>query len=719
MRLNNMLQCGSLKTRVTLFTLGVFLLGIWSLSFYTVRLLRTDLQIVLGDQQFAVVSSLTATIDQTLDDRLKALAAAAMFIGAAELEKPHDLQIHLENLPVLLSQFNAGVVAHRIDGTAIADVPRGSGRTGTNYMEIDSVATALKEGISAIGVPVIGKQLRVPVFGMTVPIRDAQGHVIGALSGITNLSKSSFLDQATKAHFDNTDGYFLLVARHQRLVIASTDKRLVMTTLPTSGPGTLINRFIEGRGGSGVTMDQFGVEVLASIKSLAAAPWYVIVAHPAKDIFAPIDVMQQRTLLAALLLSMLVAALTWWMLKRQLSPLLDTVTALTAFKDMNQAPQLLPVARQDEIGELIDAFNHLLATLARREATLRESEERYRSFFQASPDAIFVHRKDIIIFANDATARVFHADSVTSLIGRDWHELIAPDDWPITEARIASLMSGEISQAAPLERRHLALDGQIVAVESAGARIIFDGEPAVLTVIRDITARKQTEAQRLADTRQQRDTLVREVHHRIKNNLQSVAGLLQRELGKFLELDPRLETAISQVHAIAVVHGLQSADPDEAVRLCDSVGNICKIVSELSSRPVNFCIENEQAGFRPVQIASGDAVSVALVLNELILNAVKHSPPDGIAPTVSLAADGASARVLIRNAVKNRRATDFDIDIDVGAGRGLGTGLRLVRSLLPDQGAELRHELDVTGLMLTTLKLTVPVIGSIHSNEPG
>jgi len=241
----------------------------------------------------------------------------------------------------------------------------------------------------------------------------------------------------------------------------------------------------------------------------------------------------------------------------------------------------------------------------------------------------------------------------------------------------------------------------------------------VLSVIRDITERKQTEAQRLADARQQRDTLVREVHHRIKNNLQSVAGLLQRELGKFMELDPRLETAISQVHAIAVVHGLQGADPDEAVRLCDSIRNICKTVAELTSRPVEYCIENEHATFRPVQVASDEAVSVALILNELILNAVKHSPPDGIAPTVSLTADGSCAEIVISNAVKNRRATDVDVVIDVDAGQGLGTGLRLVRSLLPDHGAKLHHELDAAGFMLTTLRLTPPVVGNIHSKEAG
>ncbi|MFA7316805.1 MAG: PAS domain-containing protein, partial [Sulfuricella sp.] len=79
----------------------------------------------------------------------------------------------------------------------------------------------------------------------------------------------------------------------------------------------------------------------------------------------------------------------------------------------------------------------------------------------------------------------------------------------------------------------------------------------------DTSERRERERQRLADAVAHRDTLVREVHHRIKNNLQSVAGLLRLELGKYLEMNPRLETAICQVYAIAAVHGLQSAGPEE------------------------------------------------------------------------------------------------------------------------------------------------------------
>ena len=235
---------------------------------------------------------------------------------------------------------------------------------------------------------------------------------------------------------------------------------------------------------------------------------------------------------------------------------------------------------------------------------------------------------------------------------------------------------------------------------------IFEKIPGVVITHIEITARKKAEE----DLENHRDALVREVHHRIKNNLQGVAGLLHRELGKFLELDPRLTDAISQIDAIAIVHGLQAVHSDETIRLCDSVSHICTMVSELLQRPIRFQIESEQT-FSPVQIDSNEAVSVALILNELILNAVKHSPDGGSPPVVSLVADGTLARVCIRNAVMG--TPDFNID----TGKGLGTGLSLVRALLPNKGAHLAYVLDPPGFMLASLCLTVLVVVAVIQKE--
>ena len=80
----NIFQWRSLKTRMTLFTLTVFLIGIWSLAFYASRMLREDMQRLLGEQQFSTVSIIAASINNELDNRLRAIGKAAARITPAK-----------------------------------------------------------------------------------------------------------------------------------------------------------------------------------------------------------------------------------------------------------------------------------------------------------------------------------------------------------------------------------------------------------------------------------------------------------------------------------------------------------------------------------------------------------------------------------------------------------------------------------------------------------
>lgn len=129
------------------------------------------------------------------------------------------------------------------------------------------------------------------------------------------------------------------------------------------------------------------------------------------------------------------------------------------------------------------------------EQALRESEERYRFLFKLSPDAVFVHWNNAILYTNDAAVRLFRAESERDLVGRDWHELVMQEDWPKTEQRIAYLTSNGEAFLQPAEMRYLALDGEIIEVEAAGARIVVDGKPAIMSVVRNISERKRAEAE--------------------------------------------------------------------------------------------------------------------------------------------------------------------------------------------------------------------------------
>jgi len=386
----------SLKTRVTLFTLSIFVISIWALAFYASRMLREDMERLLGEQQYSIVSVLAANINQELGDRLSALEKVVERLTPAMLGDAATMQRFLEDRPVLQALFNGGVLAYRTDGAVIADSLPAAGRIGVNYLDVDSVAAALKEGRSTIGRPVMGKKLRAPVFGIAVPIRDQQGKVIGALAGVVNLGRPGFLDKITESTYGKAGGY-LMVAREYRLVITATDKSRIMETLPPPGVNWLVDRFIQGYEGSGVVVNPRGVEVLSAAKGIPAAGWYLASFLPTAEAFAPIHDMQRRMLLATILLTLLAAGLTWWMLRRQLAPMLATARTLAAQSAADLPLKALPITRQDEVGDLIGGFNRLLLTLRQREDTLKESEESL---------AVTLHSIGDAVIATDTVGRV-------------------------------------------------------------------------------------------------------------------------------------------------------------------------------------------------------------------------------------------------------------------------------------------------------------------------
>ncbi len=348
-----------------------------------------------------------------------------------------------------------------------------------------------------------------------------------------------------------------------------------------------------------------------------------------------------------------------------------------------------------------------IESLRQSRNALEESRDRYSRLFDFAPVGyIMLDDADMIAEVNLAAAALLGTQR-SLLISRRFAGFVAAAD---RERWRSLLQDARNKPPQPEELMLQRADGSRFAasIECRHAAI-EDGADKLLLTMTDITERTQS----LSEAHLQRDALVRGVNHRIKNNLQSVASLLQLELGRFVEQNPRLAKAISQVHAIAAMHGLQSSAADEAIRLCDSVRNICRTVSDLSQRPVLFRIEGGQTTFEAVRVKSNEAVPVALVLNELILNAVRHSPAGSRDPTVSLSADGDSAQILMRNAVAGVPRFDFD------RGAGLGTGLRLVRALRPAQGAQLSHALDAEGFMLTTLKLASPVVEMACTKAPG
>src|SRR6185295_721456 len=137
----------------------------------------------------------------------------------------------------------------------------------------------------------------------------------------------------------------------------------------------------------------------------------------------------------------------------------------------------------------------------RIEGALKESEERYRSLVELSPDAIVVHHDGKFTYVNPAAVQLWGATAPEDLIGRSILDVVHPDYREHVKEGIDYIQT--FQQPTTLaEQKCLRLDGSQIDVEVTGLPFTFEGQSAVLTVIRDITEKKQArEALRKAEKR--------------------------------------------------------------------------------------------------------------------------------------------------------------------------------------------------------------------------
>lgn len=491
----------SIKTRVTLFILLIFVVSMWAVAFYASQMLRNDMQRVLGEQQYAHASALAAVVNSDLENRVMALGAVASAIDRGAMQDARALQSRLEALPVLQSLFNGGVVALDANGTAIADASPSNARIGVNYRSLDYIATVLAENRPVVSAPIIGPSLKAPGFGIGVPIRDRQGTVLGVLAGVVQLDKPNFLDRIIQSFQGKTGGY-LLVAPQQRLIITASDRSRVMEVLPPVGASPTLDRFIQGYEGSDVFTNPRSVEVLASAKKVPLTGWYVAAILPTVDAFDPIHDMQRRMLLATVVLTLLAAALTRSALRHELSPLLNAARALANLPTAGQAAQTLPVAEDDEVGRLIASFNHLVQTLNLREESLKDSEARFRNVMEQIPGvAVQGYALDGTVTFWNAAAEKLYGYSSAEALGGNLLTLIIPPDM---RDGVAAAMRQMAQTGEPIAASELLLQtkgGGRVPVFSSHALLKPPGQPPELFCL-DIdlsdTKRAQEQVRQLA-----------------------------------------------------------------------------------------------------------------------------------------------------------------------------------------------------------------------------
>jgi PAS domain S-box-containing protein len=469
----NIFNLQTIKAKETQIILIIFLISLWSLAYYANRMLRLDMQRMLGEQQFSVVSVLAADINSELNNRLKSLEMISKEINPAHLKNQASLQALLESNSVFQLQFNAGTIVIRPDGVTIADVPISSGRIGINYLNADNREFIVEafNGKSTISRPLMGKRLKTPIIVMATPIRDNRGKVIAVLAGVTSLASPNFLDRIAENRYAKTGG-FVIVAQQQRQIITATDKNRIMEILPAPGLYPFIDRACKGHEGTGVFVNPLGVNVLVSNKNIPLAGWYIAALFPTTEAFAPIDSMRHRLLAGTLFLSFLsyVVCLRLTKIRKVRKSLEDEV--------------------DDQTHELMQKNDELLES----ESALRESEERFRSFVENANDIVFsLTTEGVFTYVSPNWKDAFGYE-LSETIGKPFASFVHPDDIDNCGSALHHVIStGETRKH--IEYRVLRKDGTFVWYSANGSLLKdnITGEGFFLGIGRDVTERNKGE----------------------------------------------------------------------------------------------------------------------------------------------------------------------------------------------------------------------------------
>jgi two-component system, sensor histidine kinase PdtaS len=225
---------------------------------------------------------------------------------------------------------------------------------------------------------------------------------------------------------------------------------------------------------------------------------------------------------------------------------------------------------------------------------------------------------------------------------------------PFDGAEIADRIGRALTGEAPLR----------MEVEARGASVLFRALPlrpaaeavGALVLVRDVTELVRRDRQLLS-----KDATIREIHHRVKNNLQTVAALLRLQARRVETPDAKaaLEESVRRVASIALVHETLSLSLDERVdfdgivdRLLDMLGDVAGAGGRVALRRTG------SFGVLPATVAT----PLVMVLTEVVQNAVEHAFSDGLAGSVTVTAN------------RSTQALDVSVHDD---GRGLPTGFSL------------------------------------------
>jgi len=276
--------------------------------------------------------------------------------------------------------------------------------------------------------------------------------------------------------------------------------------------------------------------------------------------------------------------------------------------------------------EVVGVFGILQDLTEQKKARrlLKESEERWQQLVKQNPQPIQITQDADIIFINKAGAELYGADSTEEVIGKSVYDFSDPEKVEQIEERKNRLEQGKPVDEV-LEHKINCLDGSERYVEIYSIPTTYQDKVTIQSVFYDVTERKKKE-RRMLQSLDEKETLLKEIHHRVKNNLAVISGLLELQVLNSEDQSTIniLRDSQQRIKSMAMIHeklyeteALADISFDRYLReLVDSIQQTYS--SEEFEVDITYNLDS-------VSLDLEQAIPCSLIVNEVIVNCYKHA----------------------------------------------------------------------------------------------
>lgn len=294
---------------------------------------------------------------------------------------------------------------------------------------------------------------------------------------------------------------------------------------------------------------------------------------------------------------------------------------------LNQELESRVAQRTAQLEKANEELTNEIIEKTKVQSALEESEIRYRTLFDRNPYPMWVYECETFHFltVNDVAIKNYgySRDEFLSKTIQDIH----PEDEIPSTLEYLSTPHPTIHHAGTW--RHIKKDGTMIDVEIISHSIIFGGKEARLVLALDVTERTKAEKQ-LQDSLAEKEIMIKEIHHRVKNNLQIISSLLtlQAEYIKDASARGYFNDSQNRVKSMAIIHEKLYQTRDFAkIDIKDYVSNLT--LSLFKAYNINTNLVDVDVDISNISLDVDTAIPCGLIINELVSNSLKYAFSDG------------------------------------------------------------------------------------------